>query len=413
MSRDFLNRANEFVGIDQRLWVITETGGFGSAATGGLIPTSTNALEHVSAKIDFNIPREDAAHRSGRSRVTRLSGKKEVKVSYEGYIIPGTPSGSNPTLPDIHPFLLSAFGACNETVATEKLYSFTRASTSSFRLLEEGTHFSRLAMGCVADSLTFTLPGDGKAMFKMEGFGQDAVSSGQSLAAALGTSVNAVTVTTGDGVKFEEGSYIDIILASDGSTRTAASRLISDVTGDVITFGGAPVTFAAGAIIVGAAPDFSADSAQNALLGLKGTFTSGAFGALDCDLLSAEISIKNNYTPKNFVYGTDKICGFVADKRRDVSIKIDILLTKDNYAFYQANKNFTADNLVITLAPQEIPAPINAAAGRTFTFTFPKVEFSIPQIEQPGDSYVKLSLEGVAFSTDVNTPNAEMTLKIS
>lgn len=413
MARDLLNRSNVFVGVDQRLWLTTETGGFGRDATGGLFPVATDGIEHVNAKIEFNIPREDAAHRSGRSRVVRLSGKKEVKFSYEGYIVPGTPSGANPTLPDIHPMLLSAFGSVDQTDPAKKIYKLTRSSATSFRFLEEGSHFSRLAIGCVADSVTFTLPGDGKAMVKFEGFGQDVISSGESLAAALGSSVNAVTVTTGTGQRFEVGSYIDIIQASDGTTRIAASRKISAIAGDLITFGGAAVSFAIGDYVIGAAPDFTADSSENALLGLKGTLSTGSFGTLDCDLLSAEISLKNNYTQRSMVYGTDSICGFIADKRRDVSLKFDILLTKDNFDFYQRNKYFIADSVVITLAPQEIQAPINAPAGRTFTFRFAKVEFNIPQIEQPGDSYVKLTLEGVALGTDINTGNNEFELEIS
>lgn len=413
MARDFLNRSNVFVGIDQRLWIKTETGGYGRDATGGLFPVAADALEHVNASIEFNIPREDAQHRSGRSRIVRLSGKKEVSFSYEGYIIPGPPSGADPTLPDVHPMLLSAFGSVDETDASKKIYKLTRSSATSFRFLEEGTHFSRLAIGCVADSVTFTLPGDGKAMIKFEGFGQDVVSAGESTAAALGAAVNTVTVQTGEGQRFEEGAYIDIIDKDDGSTRTAASRLITDITGDVITFDGAAVSYDADDIVVGAAPDFTADSSEDALLGLKGTMSTGSFGTLDCDLLSAEIVLKNNYTQRNMIYGTDSICGFIADKRRDVSVKLDILLTKDNYDFYQRNKNFIADSLTITLAPQEIPAPINAADARTFTFRFGKIEFNIPQIEQSGDSFVKLSIEGVALASDLDNANTEMELEIS
>lgn len=420
MSRDLNQRSNTFVGIDQRLWLKLETGGFGRAATGGLFPVATDGLEHVTASIQYDIPRDDAAHRSGRSRVVRLSGKKDVKFSLETYIIPGTPSGSNPTLPDIHPMLLSAFGAVDTTTDPTKIvYSLTRASADSFRFLEEGSHFSRLAIGCVADSVTFTLPGDGKAMVKFEGFGQDVISAGESTALSIGSSTNTIEVAVGTGSRYEVGSYIDIIAASDGSTRIAASRPISAISlatgtngGDELTFGGAAVSFAIGDIAVGAAPDFTADSAADALLGLKGTLTTGAFGALDCDLLSAEITLKNNYTQKNFVYGTDSICGFIADKRREVGLKFDILLTKDNFDFYQRNKNFIADSVEISLAPQAIPAPINAAAGRTFRFKFNKVEFNIPQIDQPGDSYVKLSLEGVALAQSVNSNNNEFSLEI-
>lgn len=413
MARDLLNRSNVFVGVDQRLWITTETGGYGDQATGGLFPVATDGLEHVNAKIEFNIPREDAAHRSGRSRVVRLSGKKEVKFSYEGYIIPADPTGANPNLPDIHPMLLSAFGQVDETDPAKKIYSLTRSSATSFRYLEEGSHFSRLATGCVADAVTFMLPGDGKAMIKVEGFGQDVISAGESTAAAIGTTTNDVTVETGTGQRYEVGAYMDIIDQTDGVTYIAASRKITAIVGDVLTFDGAAVSFAIGDFVIGAAPDFTADSSENALLGLKGTMSTGSFGALDCDLLSAEITLKNNYTPRNMVYGTDKICGFIADKRRDVSLKLDILLTKDNFDFYQRNKNFIADSVEITLAPQEIPAPINAAAGRTFTFRFDKVEFNIPQIEQPGDSFVKLSLEGVALAASVNSGNNEFELEIS
>jgi hypothetical protein len=419
MARDLNQRSNTFVGLDQRLWLKLETGGYGRDATGGLFPIASDGLEHVNAMIEYNIPREDAAHRSGRSRVTRLSGKKEVKFSLETYIIPATPTGSNPNLPDIHPMLLSAFGSCDETDPAKKVYSLTRASADSFRFLEEGTHFSRLAIGCVADSVTFTLPGDGKAMVKFEGFGQDVISAGEARITEADTAVNTVEIPVGTGSRFEVGSYADVVLGTDGSTRTAASRKITAISpttgpngGDEVTLDGAAFNVAVDDYLIGAAPDFTADSAADALLGLKGSLTTGAFGTLDCDLLSAEITLKNNYTQKNMVYGTDSICGFIADKRREVSLKFDILLTKDNFDFYQRNKNFIADNVEIVLAPQEIPAPINAAAGRTFRFKFPKVEFNIPQIEQPGDSFVKLTLEGVALAQSVNSNNNEFTLEI-
>jgi len=415
MSRDLLNRANEFVGIDQRLWVKLETGGYGAAATGGLFPLAADAIEHTTGKIDFDIPRDDAAHRSGRSRVVRLSGKRTAKFSFESYIVPGTPDGSNhPTLPDAHPMLLSAMGSVDQSDPTKIVYGLTRSTTSSFRFLEEGTHFSRLATGCVADSITFTLPGDGKAMMKVEGFGQNVLSAGESTADGAGSSVNVVTVAEGTGERYEVGSYIDIIDKTDGNTRKVSSRKITEIDGDDLTFDGATATFADGDIVIGAAPDFTgAVSSENALLGLKGTFSTGAFGTIDNELLSAEISLKNNYTQKSFIYGTDTSQGFIADKRRDVSLKLEVLLTKDNYDFYQKNKNFIADSVEIDLAPQEIPAPINAALGRTFKFKFGKVEFKIPAIEQPSDGYIKLTLEGVALASNINSPNDEFSIEIS
>lgn len=414
MARDILNRSNEFVGLDQRLWIVTETGGYGRAASGGLFPIATNGIEHNAAKIEFNIPREDAAHRSGRSRVVRLSGKKEVKFSYEGYIIPGTPDGSNhPTPSDAHPMLLSAFGGFDHTDPAKMIYSLTRSTTSSFRYLEEGTHFSRLAVGCVADSVTFSLPGDGKAMMKVEGFGQDVISAGQANLDGAVVASHDLVLETGTAQRFEVNSYVDVVDGATGNTRIASSRKITAIVGDTLTVDGAVISASDGDIVIGAAPDFTADSSENALLGLKGDVSTTSFGSLGCDLLSAEITLKNNYTQKNMTYGTDSACGFIADKRRDVSLKLEILLTKANFDFYQKNKQFIADSVTITLQPQEIPAPINSATGRTYTFKFAKVEFNVPQIEQPSDGFVKLSLEGVALAADINSVNNEFSLEIT
>lgn len=414
MARDLKNRSPEFVGLDQKFWMTKETGGYGDQASGGLIPIATDAIEHTSGSLDFKIPREDSATRSGRSVVTRLSGKRSVKFSMENYIIPGTPDGSNhPTLPDSHLLLLSAFGICTETDVTKKVYSLGHASTTSIRVLEEGTHFSRLAYGCVVDALTFTLPGDGKAMMKSEGFGQDVKVAGESALAADSTASNTLTVATGEGSRYEVGAYVDVIDQVDGSTRKAASRKITAISGDALTVAGSALTAVTGDYVIGAAPDFTADSSENALLGLQGTFTTALLGTIDCQLISAEISLKNNYTQKDFLYGTSEICGFIADKRRNVGIKLEVLLTKANFAFYMNNKKFLADDLTITLAPQDIPAPINSATGRTWKFHFPRVEFDVPSIEQPADGYVKLTLDGTALATSTNTLDTEMTLEIS
>jgi hypothetical protein len=414
MARDLKNRSNEFLGLDQKFWMIQETGGYGDAATGGLVPTSAGAFEHTTGNIQFNIPREDGTSRSGRSVVYRLSGKREVKVTMETYIIPGTPDGSNhPTLPDTHLLLLSVFGAIDESDPTKKVYKLGSSAATSIRMLEEGTHFSRLASGVVMDSVTFSLPGDGKAMMKFEGFGQDVKVAGQALLANDVTASNDLPVETGMGGRYELGAYVDVIDGTDGSTRKAASRKITAIVGDTLTVDGAAITATTGDYVIGAAPDFVADSGEHALIGLQGTFQTTLLGTVDCELISAEISLKNNYTQKNFLYGTSKICGYIPDKRRSVSVKLEVLLSQKNFDFYMNNKKFLADNLTITLAPSDIPSPMDSATGRTVSFKFPKVEFNVPNLEQPSDGYVKLTLEGTAMAVDANTLNTEMTLEIA
>lgn len=518
--RNLLNRSFEVLGVDQKIWLSLETGGYGMDATAGLLPVAGGAVEHITANIKFDIPREDSAARSGRSLVTRLSGKKEVEVAYESYIIPGTPDNlGNPTLPPAHPLFLSAFGNIDLTDPAKIVYLLSRLNDKSFRMLEEATHYSRLAVGCVADKLTFQLPGDGKAMISVEGFGQDVFAAGEAklaqaltgaaqaasvviqdltytsvvlsangnlitiaytaggtagaevvtvvgqaisvqiesgvstatqvkaaidgfpAAAALvtvaisgvggdpqvtaaavnlsgGLAADELKVETDKGQLFEVGMSIDTIAAADGNTTPNSAKLIlsigTGVNKDIIKVSTALAAALQGDFVIGHAPaTYDPISSENALLGLKGTFTVVGYTVGNCELISAEISITNNFTKKDFIYGTSRICGYIPDKRRNVGVKLEVLLNRDNFAFYMRNKQFIAEDVTITLEPQDIPAPVFlTSTGRTFKFQMPRVEFNIPPIEQPGDKYVTLSLEGFAMASDNSTTDDELVLTI-
>lgn len=415
MGRNLNNRSFEVLGVDQRIWLSLETGGFGDGATGGLLPQAAGAVEHITADIKFNIPREDSAARSGRSVVTRLSGKKEVEVSYESYIIPGTPSGGNPTLPPMHPFLLCAFGAVDTSDPSKIVYSLSRLNGNSFRMLEELTHYSRLATGCVADTISFSLAGDGKAQFKMSGFAQDVKVGGSATLSADVSASNDLVLQTGEGDLFEVGGSIDVIQAADGDTAIATARKITGIVGDTLTVDGAAITASEDDIVIGHAPaTYSPLTSENALLGLKGSVSIAGYTGLGlCEVISADIELKNNFTKRDFAYGKSSICGYLPDKRRNISVKLKVLLTKDNFGLFMRNKKFIQEDLTITLEPQDIPAPsFSSSDARTFKWHFPKVEFNIPPITAPADGYVPLELEGVALASDINNTDDEMTLTI-
>ena len=523
MSRDLNSRSFEILGVDQKIWLSNESGGYGENATGGLIPDASGAIEHITADVKYDIPREDSSARSGRSLVTRLSGKINVEFSFESYILPGTPDAlGNPTLPPIHPFLLSAFGDVDTSDPAKIVYKLSRLNDKSFRILEETTHYARLTKGCVIDNVTFSLPGDGKATFKAEGFAQDSVIAGEGkLAQALtgaeqlaslveqdltftakagsgrsGNLINIIYVAggtagsesvsvvdndievtiedgvstatqvkdaidgnldaaalvdvaisgvagdpqdvftpakyltgglgdqdikldVGEGNRFDKGGLIDIISGTDGNTASDTQLEVTatyegTVNADIITVDAIPSAASIGDFVIGHAPDtYSPITSENALLGLKGTFTVAGFAVEQCELISAEIGVTNNYTKKDFSYGTNKICGYIPDKRRNVNVKLDVLLNKDNFSFYMRAKKFTAEEITITLEPNDIPAPsFDSSVGRTFKFYMPRVEFNIPPIENPGDQYVTLSLEGVAMAESTDNLDSELTLTI-
>lgn len=518
MGRNLLSRSRETLGLDQKIWLIKEDG-FGDDSVAGL-PLGAGAIEALTFDATFNIAREDSASRSGRSLVVRLSKKKEVTWKCEAYILPGIPDGlGNPTLPPLDPMYLGAFGDVDLTDPTKIIYKLSALSDKSFSALEEMTHYSRLAVGLVTDSLTFSLPGDGKAQVSAEGFGQDVYVSGEDYldqastgvaqfaslvkadltftadvagqagnnisidytpggtagaeavtvvgnaisvqietgvstatqvkaaidgsapAAALvavaitgtgsnaqsatgaaeylsgGLGANDIKVNAGKGILFEAGSYLDIIDKDDGNTvKLSAGKVVSVGTGqnaDIVTLDVASPVADIDDFVIGHAPaTYAPVSSENALLGLKGSFTV-AGNPIDCRLTMAEITLKNNFTKKDFIYGTSKICGYIPDKRRGVSVKLGMLLDVETFERYMKAKNFTGENLSITLEPQDIPAPsFSSIVGRTYKFDMPKVEFNVPKLEAPADKYVILSLEGVALATSSSALDTELTLTI-
>lgn len=527
-GRKLLSRSFEVLGVDQRIWLSLETGGYGDDATGGLLPTDAGAVDYNSMDVTYDIPREDSPSRSGRSVVARLSGKKTVEMSGESHIIPGTPDAlGNPTLPPMHPLILTAFGDYDFTDPAEIIYKLSRFNGNSARILEESTHYTRITPGVIVDSLTFNLPGDDKATMSFEGFAQDSymaactklaqditgveqlasllaqdltytalvgtgsggnevsieylagatagaevvtvvgnkievqiedgVSTASQIEAAINGSAAALLLVTvaltgsdvaqvianeanlagglaedeikvelGKGLLFEINSYIDTLLGSDGDTITNQAKKVIQVGGstvpgatgvnaDIIKLeGGALAASSTGDFIIGHAPEsYLPITSENALLGLKGSFTVAGVNVGDCELISAEIGLTNNYTKKDFLYGTGKMCGFIPDKRREVTVNLEMLLNKETLSFYMRNKCFVAEDITITLEPQDICAPaFESGKGRTFEFRLPRVEFNIPPIEQPADSFVTLALEGKALAPSADNLDEEFVLTI-
>lgn len=528
-GRKLLSRSSEFLGVDQRVWLSLESGGFGDDATGNFLPTDANAVDFNTANVTFDIPRDDSPSRSQRSVVARLSGKKTVEFSVESHIIPGEPDAlGNPTLPPMHPLMLTAFGEVDTTDPAQIQYKLSRFNGNSARILEEATHYSRLTVGVIADSMTISLPGDDKATMSFEGFAQDSYIAGETklaqaltgaeqlaaiviqdltytakagsgingnlinvtyvgggtagaegvtvagndievaiedgvstadqikaavdgnlAAAALvdvtvsgvganpqtveaqtylvgGLGTNDFKVEAGKGILFEIGSYIDIIDGVDGDTMVNQAFKVLAVNGasvpgqpagplsDIVTVDAPLAAAAVGDFAIGHAPEtYSPLTSEKALLGLKGSFNVAGVNTGDCELISAEIGVTNNYTKKDFIYGTGKMCGFIPDKRREVSVSLEMLLNRETLSFYMRNKCFVAEDITITLEPQDICGPAFATSvGRTWEFKLPKVEFNIPPIENPADAYVTLALEGKALAPSANQTDEEFTLTI-
>ena len=188
-----------------------------------------------------------------------------------------------------------------------------------------------------------------------------------------------------------------------------AQRKVLAVVGDTLTVDGAAMSAAEDDLVTPMVLDSTGFGvSEDAMVGLEGELTISNISGLECNVLSAEVSINNNFTARNNIYGTEKICGFLNDQRREVMVTAEIQLDRDNYDLYRRSKNFETADVTLKLKPNNG----DAALGRTFTFNFPKVEFNIPSIERPTDGPIVLSFEGKCLSTDASTPDSEGTLTV-
>lgn len=396
------------VGLTQDLWVSLETGGFGDEATGGLLPDATDVLEHLGFTLTYNQARENSEARSGRSVSTRLSGKKEVTWEGNFYIVPADPTGSNPNLPNIHKFLYGLFGAFdNTTDPLELVYSFVPCTDLSLRAYVLGTQYSQLGIGLFTDTATFSFPGDGTAQATFGGGAQDVLDAYKGTLDAPTVAANDAVLVTGEGKLYDVGSFVDVVDGTTGAV-IAAAREITAIIGDTLTLSGAAFSAVAGDLITPAVlASTGILTSDNAMVGISGEVILDGSN-LDCNVVSAEISVANNFTPKNNIFGTDKICGYLNDQRREVSISMELEMDASVYEIYRKAKKFETADIKLRLKPNNG----DSAVGRTFTFHMPKVEFDIPAVEFPADGVVVLSFEGMALSSDPATPNDEMTLTV-
>lgn len=412
MARDFLKDCGPEIGLNEQLWLTCEDA-YGAAATTGLFPTDTDAVEHLSFNLAYTQPREDSEARSGRSLATRLSQKIEVTFTSEFYIISAEPTGGGndePGLPDIHPLLLSCFGSVDETDPLKKVYNFVSCNDKSFRAYLLGDRLSRLGLGMVASQATFSLSGDDMAKVSFEGFGQTDLYAGVATLSAPAAASNDLVLQTGEGYLYDVGQHVHVIDQGTGA-ETASNREILSINGDTLTVDGAAITAAANDLVTPVDLDATGVlTSDKALVGLSGDISIDGLGSLtdNCTILSAEINVNQNLSPQNAIFGTDRICGFLNDNRREVTISLEVQIDDKGYDLYRRARRFQTSDIRVQLKPNDG----SSAVGKTWTWDLDRVEFDIPEIEYPNEGAVVVTFEGRALSSSASNPNDELVLTI-
>lgn len=392
MAKNFAtiyNSNNDSIALESQFFIKEET------TRGQLIaPTGADALRVLAgASINLQQPKESSPQRSGRHHSTIIKQKKLTEWTLPALVNIDTSVGQGTTEldPAMRVLLESTFG--RETVPAAVVYDAQNAPDLTFSLYENGDMMARQASGCFVNSFSLDAPGDGNAQYEFAGQGKDALYIGIGLTQSDNNAGNDVTLVAGDGEKFEVGGLV-MLVEADGVTRSAdtpdgSPRTITAIVGDVVTLDGAVLADADGSgadIYLSYYEPETPVSIDDIQTGLEGSITIDNLTSVGC-VRSFNLSVENNHTIYDNCYGEDGLGGnlFAPGGRIDVSIEMELILSKDKLGYLINKKEFTADDITFILGD---------ATTRHLWINMPKVVFDLPNIETPEDGVVPLQLSG-------------------
>lgn len=344
------------VGRLEKLYAVAEST-YGTAVQ----PAATNAVRFKSFSASQGIeraPRDDK--RTTRSLLEQITRRKTVEWSLESYLLP---SGAAGTAPDGHDDLLeSAFGTETVNAGTSVVYTLSREFTKPLSLHHclgasitspDDRIAAETIRGAVVDQVTFNLSGADEAMVSYQGFGKDILRAG--ISAVVSFTGNTITVTSGDGPKFDAGMVLRV-----GSVDNIS---ITSVSGDVLTTSSTSGIANGNAItpqIIQTSQTFT--STASPISGILGSFT---IDAVSFPIVSAQIVLSNGSKAHNDQYGSDSVVSYNLGNRR-VTGSITYRLTDANFLELAKTKSFGSRALSLVSG---------TVAGSIATFAVPVAKF--------------------------------------
>ncbi len=429
------------LGRKEQLYVVAEND-FGVAAA----PAGAGAITHLDCKLQLKDERVDRADRKSTRGVSeRVQGKRNVDWSIDGYLIP---SGAETAAPDINDLLTCTFdkrvtppatvssnpttgGATLSFVADMKVGDFvgfvlngvlyaacltgvnyeTGAVTwtpplPSAPLAHDTVHRSvnyrlqtspqgsvtlhrfldrevQTATGCIPNEWTFTFNAGDPAKWTAQGRGKDASFTGSSvLAAAMNNS--QLTFDWGYALVFDVDTWVKI----DNEVLKVTGVTLADHTCSVLRAqcGTSAAAHEAAAAISPYRPNPA--TAGSPVAGVNGRF---AFGGTALPITGAKISITENVSLLDNLYGAATAMDYDYPQTRKVTWEVESLLTAITGAMMAAGKKQLSGGIFLQSG---------SAVGGAFACYAPKFEAEIPNIDAPADKVIPLVLSGPALEDD-------------
>ncbi|CAB4170074.1 hypothetical protein UFOVP901_34 [uncultured Caudovirales phage] len=397
--KSFYESTNDSSALEQAFYLKKET------TKGTLIaPAATDFLFTLSGgSIKFNQPFETSPHRSGRHNLSTIKKKKVCSWNLTTYFnideTLGAASSAEIDAP-VRQLWKSVLG--NEDLTSGAVYSSLTTPDETFTIMEVGDKWSRQARGAFVMDNTIGLPGNGEATCEWNGGAVESfmIGIGKSV---VDNSANTVTVAGGEGDSFRVGGLVMIILA-DGTTRSSdtpagSARVITAISGDVITLSGAVLTDADGSaadIYLCYYEPAAKTAINNPLTGLVGSML---FDDLPTQCFrSATIKISNDHEMVDYCYGHDSLDApfFVPANRLTVTVTTELNLNANLIKFLNRVQDFQS---------KEFQAILGSSSGRRMVVYCPSIKFPVPEFSVPESGSIPVSLEGVAYQTSLDAAN--------
>ncbi len=392
---------NYSLGREQFCFVVNEsTFGAAPGSTSADAFAAADAIRVITADANSAFEHEPQSdHDNSRTVSNRNRTRETGTFAIEGFFLgAGTASGT----PDADIVFANAFGS-GAASTTTYLYRLTTDRSASFSMLldnQTNRNHTKMALGCVVNTLTLSAENDGQVRFRVEGDCARVVDTGRAeMSGAASAGDTDILLVDSSGIM--SNSIISVLSQAGEQLRVTANNLTTNtITVDRGWGTTASAAIASGDLFLAWSPASQTLASTNPVAGTKGsvTITNGVASNI-VKSRSWEFTLNNNHEFVNDSYGAERAECYVNAQKRETLISADFRLERDLIPLIiGAGKNFAAQNVAIV---------IGDTAGNQWTLTMPSGEANMPDITYPERDVADVTMEWMGVSA---TDNAEVTL---
>ena len=400
---DIYGSQNPGIALNQKIFVVEEVTSKGTLEASG----ATDFLFTLEGgSVNYTQPVSSSPYKSGRHHTSGIPEKTETSWTIPSYFNIDTTLGAagvGEIDPAIRVLMKSLFGK-EDVTGGSPVYTTATDPATTFSIFQNLDVCAVQAPGSFVESGNMTFPGDGNSQIEFAGSSKTAYLVGIGKSTTDNNGGNTITLQAGEGERFSGGvGGMVMIVEADGTTRsaeTASPRVITDVTGDVVTIDGAVLADADGSAadiyLTYWEPDSITSGINDPQTGLEGSVSIAGFSTITNCVRSASFNCVNGHELVNYCFGNSGLGGelFVPGERHTCTVTLEINLTKDLVAFLNNIRDFAGESITLILGD---------STSRYMQIECPKTIFPVPEIPIGASGSIPITFEGLAYQTALDS----------